>query len=268
MTQPPDREGQSPLVLSFPHVGTDLPPEVEAALNDTGRALPDTDWHVDRLYDFADELDATVLRARWSRYVVDLNRDPAGTSLYPGQATTELCPTTTFAGAPIYRQGLEPDAAGIEHRARNYFWPYHMTLEATLARVVARHGFAFLWDAHSIRSEIPRLFAGTLPILNIGTNDGRSCGPDLRQTAAILAKTSGGFDYVVDGRFKGGWITRTYGRPANHVFAIQLELAMRAYMEEAPPWAFDDARAARLRPALFSMVKDLLTVSRRLRHEA
>ena len=267
MSRMPARRGQSPLILSFPHVGTELPQEVEAALNDTGRALPDTDWHVDRLYDFADELDATVLRGHWSRYVVDLNRDPAGTSLYPGQTTTELCPTTTFDGLPIYQPGMAPDPVAVNKRAHDYFWPYHETLEAEIGRLKTRHGFVLLWDAHAIRSVIPNLFDGTLPILNIGTYDGRSCGPDLRTIVAAAAKTSPGLEYVVDGRFKGGWITRTYGRPAHHVFAIQLELALRAYMEEAPPWTLDEDRAAGLRPFLLSMIKDVMTVAGRLRHD-
>lgn len=268
-SDPVTRAGGSPLVLSFPHVGTDLPDGVAAGLSDAGRALPDTDWHVDQLYDdMADDLDATVLTARWSRYVVDLNRDPSGASLYPGRTTTEICPASTFDGSPIHLPGRAPDPAEIARRITAYFEPYHTALDGALTRAVERHGFALLWDAHSIRSEIPRLFDGTLPELNVGTNDGRSCAPDLRQTAAILAKTASPYDYTVDGRFKGGWITRRYGRPAVHVHAVQLELAQRAYMDEAPPGGVRDDLAAELHPVLRRLVVDLLGVARRLYHGA
>lgn len=255
--------GRGPLVLSFPHIGTALPDEVADALNDRGRAVPDTDWHVDRLYAGMEALEPTVLRAPLSRYAVDLNRDPEGSSLYPGRATTALCPTTTFDGEPIYLPGREPDAGETARRLAAYFRPYHEALGAALARAAAAHGYAVLVDCHSIRSAIPRLFAGTLPVINIGTDDGRSCGPDLRTIAGVGAKVSG-FEQVVDGRFKGGWITRHYGRPDARIFALQIELAQRAYMDERPPRAFDEAGAARLRPALFRIVDDVTRVAGRL----
>lgn len=260
------RRGAGALVLSFPHVSTHLPAEVAETIAEAGRAVADTDWHVDRLYDgIADELDATVLKAPCSRYVIDLNRDPSGTSLYPGQVTTGLCPTTTFDGDPIYSTGHEPGPDEIARRVAAWFEPYHAALDEALARAKDAHGFAFLWDGHSIRSAVPRLFQGVLPELSFGTWEGRSCGPDLRQTAAIVGKTSQPYDYVLDGRFKGGWITRHYGRPAENVFAIQLELAQRAYLaEEGPPWRFDEAKAQALRPVLRRAVVDLLGTARRL----
>lgn len=264
------RHGAGALVLSFPHVGTHLPRELADTMTDAGRAVVDTDWHVDRLYDgIADELDATVLKAPCSRYVVDLNRDPSGTSLYLGHTTTGLCPTVTFDGEPLYGTGHEPDADEAARRVAAWFEPYHAALNEALTRARDAHGFAFLWDGHSIRSTIPRLFDGVLPELSFGTWEGRSCGPDLRQMAAILGKTSQPYDYVLDGRFKGGWITRRYGRPAENVFAIQMELAQRTYLEEeGPPWRFDETKAAALRPVLRRAVVDLLGIAGRLARRA
>ena len=257
-------EGTGPVVYSVPHVGTDLPEEVADALNEEGRTVADSDWNVDKLYDFALAEDASVLRARYARYVVDLNRDPGGQSLYPNQATTELCPTTTFDGNPIYRAGSAPDETEIARRLEVYFEPYHQALTRLIERALARHGFALLFDGHSIRSEVPRLFEGRLPIFNLGTNDGRSCGPDVRAAASVACKTGHGFDHVIDGRFKGGWITRHYGRPQEKIFALQMEIAQRAYMDERAPFAFDEERASQVRPVLRRMVEAALVVAMRL----
>lgn len=251
------REGLSPLVLGMPHVGTMLPPEVAAVLNEAGLAVSDTDWWIDRLYDFTDALAPTVVKARLSRYVVDLNRDPSGASLYPGQATTELCPTTNFDGAPIYREGCAPDAAEIARRRACYFAPFHAALEAAVERAKAMHGYCILYDCHSIRGVIPRLFPGQLPTLNLGTNGGVSLAPALARAAAAAAERSG-FDYVVDGRFKGGFITRHYGNPAGNIHALQMELAQRAYMHERAPWTYDQAKATRLATALQQILAALL----------
>ena len=230
--------GDSPLVLGMPHVGTMIPPEVSVALDDLGRAVPDTDWWLDRLYAaIAARTGATVVRQLLSRYVIDVNRDPSGASLYPGQATTELCPTTTFDGEPIYRPGAAPDSAEVERRRAHYFAPFHAAMAGALEAARIRHGYAVLYDCHSIRSVVPRLFEGTLPTLNIGTNGGVSCAPAVREAALAVAKGSG-LTFVADGRFKGGWITRRYGDPGAHVHAMQMELAQAAYMDEAPPWAY------------------------------
>lgn len=241
---------EAPLVLSMPHGGTELPPSIASRLTSDGLAVADTDWWMDRLYDFAADLGATVVRTTLSRYVIDVNRDPSGASLYPGQATTELCPLQTFDGVPIYRPGEAPDDAEIAERRTVYFEPYHQALARELARLKARHGYAILYDCHSIRSVVPRLFPGRLPVFNIGTNSGLSCAPGF-ETAAVEAFASDrNFDHVLNGRFKGGWITRHYGQPNSGVHAIQLELAQRAYMDETPPWRFDAAKADRLRPTL------------------
>lgn len=251
-------DGTSPLILSMPHCGTGLPPAVAARLNETGRALADTDWWIDRLYGFAGEMDASVVKANLSRYVIDLNRDPSGQSLYPGQATTGLCPTETFEGEPLYSDGQEPTDAEIEARRQAVFAPYHDALSHAIARAKQRHGIALLYDCHSIRSVVPRLFDGTLPTVNIGTHSGRSCAPDFERTLLAVCAAQDDFSFVANGRFKGGWITRHYGDPHNGVHAIQIELAQSAYMEEAPPWTYDEGKARRLQHLLRAMLTALL----------
>jgi N-formylglutamate deformylase len=255
--------GDSPLILSMPHVGTELTPDAAARLNPTGLALGDTDWWIDRLYDFADDLSPTVVRARLSRYVIDVNRDPSGASLYPGQATTELCPTTTFDGEPLYEPGREPDPAEIDRRRTAFHAPYHAALAGEIARVRARHGYALLYDCHSIRSVIPRLFEGRLPTFNIGTNSGASCAAEI-ESAVVAACAAAGPDHVLNGRFKGGFITRHHGRPDADVHAVQMELAQRAYMLETPPWTYDAAAAAPTRAVLREVLAAMLAAGARL----
>ncbi|TCR61377.1 N-formylglutamate deformylase [Bosea sp. BK604] len=254
--------GASPLILSMPHPGTGLPEEVAAALTERGRQVEDTDWHMRQLYAFAEHLQPSIVEAGLSRYVIDVNRDPSGVSLYPGQATTELVPTTTFDGEPIWL--MPPDEAEIARRRRAYFQPYHDALAAEVARVKAAHGFCLLWDCHSIKSVIPRLFPGTLPTLNLGTNSGASCAPEVGKAAeAALGQT--GFSHVANGRFKGGWITRHYGQPAEHVHGIQMEIALSAYLsEEAPPWRFDAPKAGKLQAALASIIEAALDAATKL----
>lgn len=252
--------GDAPLVVSFPHTGTEVPGGMEAAFASLWHARRDADWWVDRLYDFAGGLGATTVRTRLSRSVIDVNRDPSGASLYPGQATTELCPTTDFDGAPLYNEGHPPDADEIARRRADFFAPYHTAIRTELDRLRAQHRKVVLFDAHSIRSRIPRLFEGELPQFNIGTNDGRSCAAELTDAVdAVCAATS--YSHVVNGRFKGGWTTRHYGQPANGVHAIQLELSCRGYIDEPEtpssdnwPTPYSDARAADLRAVL----KDIL----------
>ena len=223
--------GDAPLLISMPHTGTDIPPEVDAELVSPWLARKDTDWWIDRLYDFAAELGATVLRTTVSRTVIDVNRDPSGASLYPGQATTGLCPITSFDGEPLYRSGREPDEAEIARRRSRYFDPYHAALAAEIDRIRGGHARVVLYDCHSIRSVVPRLFDGELPHMNIGTNSGTSCAPSLQRAIEAVCAASP-FSWVSNGRFKGGWITRHYGRPNAGVHAVQMELACRAYMEE------------------------------------
>jgi len=258
-------EGPSPLVLSMPHCGQDVPDPIAARLNETGRAIADTDWWIDRLYDFGADLGASVVKANLSRYVIDLNRDPSGQSLYPGQTTTGLCPTETFDDEPLYKTGQEPTPDEIEERKAEYFEPYHAALRAALARAKDAHGYALLYDCHSIRSVVPRLFEGTLPTVNIGTNAGASCAPALERAVATACEAQDAYSFVTNGRFKGGWITRHYGDPVNGVHALQVELAQSAYMAEIPPWDFMEDKAERLRGLLRDMLGAYVREAKELR---
>jgi N-formylglutamate deformylase len=247
------RNGTAPLLVSMPHVGTFLPEAIAARLTPIARTVPDTDWHLDRLYDFLDDMGASVLVATHSRYVVDLNRPEDDASLYPGQDTTGLFPLDTFAREPLYA-GAPPDAAERADRVARYWRPYHAALRATLAAVRARHGVAVLWDAHSIRSEVPRFFSGKLPDLNLGTAGGASCDARIGHALAQAAAAADGYTHVMNGRFRGGYITRRYGRPADGVHAVQLELSEVTYMDEDPPFAFREDLAERIRPVLRTLV--------------
>jgi N-formylglutamate deformylase len=253
----------APLIVSIPHAGTELL-GFEPAFVNPWLARKDADWRLDVLYDFVAPLGATLVRTQLSRSIIDVNRDPSGASLYPGRATTELVPTTTFDGEPLYRPGNAPDAPEIAERRRLYFDPYHAALAVEIARLHQKHKRVALFDAHSIRSVIPRLFDGELPVFNLGTNSGASCSPGLCEAVgAVLAASAQ--TSIVDGRFKGGWITRAYGRPSEGVEALQLELACRAYMEEpdhpAPenwPTLIDEKRAAPTRATLKRVLEAML----------
>lgn len=244
-------EGASPLLVSVPHDGRLIPDDIRARMTPAGLGIPDTDWHVATLYDFAGALGASTIVANYSRYVVDLNRPASDDTLYPGQVVTGLCPEESFAGSPLYR------GAGVEHaektaRVERYWKPYHDRIRETLAAIRERFGYALLWDAHSIPSRVPRLFGGKLPVLNIGTYDGRSAAKQLADAVLDVARASD-YETVINARFKGGHITRHYGEPANDVHAIQLEIAQRAYMSEASG-AYDTTNAALLRATLTAML--------------
>ncbi|MGF1608817.1 MAG: N-formylglutamate deformylase [Kiloniellales bacterium] len=254
--------GSAPLLVSMPHVGTHLPPELAARLTPAARGLPDTDWHVDRLYDFLGELGASVIAATHSRYVIDLNRDPEGKPLYPGASETELCPTSSFDSAPLYRDGAAPGPDEVAARREALWRPYHERLAAELAALKARHGRVLLWDAHSIRSRVPRFFEGRLPDLNLGSGGGTSADPGLiaavAQVLGEAAASAGRYSHAVDGRFKGGHITRRYGDPAQGIHALQLELSQITYMDEAPPYAFREDLAEGIRPVLRRLLETAL----------
>jgi formiminoglutamase len=263
--------GEAPLILSLPHTGTEIPTEIEARLVSPWLGRRDADWWVDRLYGFAGDLGATLVKTAISRTVIDVNRDPGGASLYPGAATTGLCPAETFDGEALYRPGAAPDEAEIAARRARWFEPYHEALTAEIERLRARHGQVVLYDAHSIRSRIPRLFEGELPQFNIGANSGASCDPAI--TAAVEAACdASSFTRVTNGRFKGGFITRGHGAPSRGVHAIQMELACRGYMDEpegAPtpgtwPPPFDEARAAPMIAILRAVLAACLDARSRL----
>lgn len=254
------QSGNSPLLISVPHDGRSLAPGMAERMTGAGRALPDTDWHVAKLYEFARDLGASMLAANFSRYVVDLNRPSSNEALYPGQLATGLCPEQTFAGDDIYKSGGVAAEEQAE-RASRYWEPYHEQLATTLNALRSRHGYALLWDAHSIPSRVPRLFEGELPALNIGTFGGRSCAPELEKTVAAVAAASP-FSHVVNGRFQGGFITREYGRPLEHVHAVQLEIAQRVYMDELAT-TLDAQKVSQLRDTLRLMLESIIETAQR-----
>lgn len=252
-------EGDGPVILGLPHTGTFLPEEIRARLNPRGQELADTDWHIHDLY--AGLLPgATTVRATFHRYVIDANRGPEDESLYPGQNTTGLVPKTDFDGEPIWAGA--PDAAEVAERLARYHAPYHAALAAQIARVKARHGVAILYDCHSIRSHIPFLFEGTLPDFNIGTAGGTSCAPQIEAATRAVCAAAEGFSHVVNGRFRGGWTTRHYGKPETGVHAIQMELAQSTHLTaEAAPWSLSAEKAARLRPHLAEILARLAALA-------
>ena len=250
--------GSTPLVVGMPHVGTHVPDEIAATMTDAALELPDTDWHVDTLYDFLYDLGVSVVAATHSRYVIDLNRPPDGTSLYPGKDTTELCPTTTFDNGSIYRPGMAPDDGAIADRLDRYWRPYHDRLAQAIADLRERHGYALLWDAHSIRSVVPRFFEGTLPDLNLGNADGSASDLGLARRLLEIGQDTTSYSTVLNERFKGGYITRTYGRPTERVHAMQLEQSQATYMEEHPPFTFREDLAEKVRPVLRRLIETML----------
>lgn len=252
-------QGTAPLLVSMPHAGTHVPADIAALLTEEARQVPDTDWHMPQLYAFAQAMGASILVATHSRYVVDLNRSPDGASLYPGQSVTGLCPIDTFDDTPLYQRAEDqPSAAEVERRRATYWAPYHAQLQAELARLRGLHDRVLLWDAHSIRSVLPRFFDGKLPDLNLGTADGASCDPALAQQLLAVAAQAPDKTAVLNGRFKGGYITRHYGQPEQGIHAVQLELTQCSYMQETLPFAYLPARAAALQPTLQQLLQTAL----------
>lgn len=247
--------GSRPLLISVPHAGTTVPPDIAAQLVPRALAVEDADWHLDRLYDFALDIGASFIVPRHARYVVDLNRPPENTPMYPGQNNTELVPTRFFTGEPVYAGAL-PDEAEIARRVAAYWRPYHGALAAELARLKAEHGHAVLFDGHSIQAELPWLFEGRLPDLNLGTASGAACAPGLRERLTGVLASQTRFTHVSDGRFKGGYITRHYGRPADGVHAVQMEMGWHCYLAEPHDW--DAARAADARALLQRLAETML----------
>ncbi len=251
--------GSAPIVLGLPHTGTFLPNDIWQRLNPRGQELADTDWHIHRLYEGLLD-DVTTVRATFHRYVIDANRDPSGASLYPGQNTTGLIPLTDFDGNDIWQAAPSPEETVA--RQAEFHQAYHAALEEELARVRAIHGHVILYDCHSIRSEIPFLFDGTLPDFNIGDNDGVTCSNVITNTVASVCDAATGYSTVINGRFKGGWTTRHYGRPETGVHAIQMELAQSTYMQERAPWTWDESKAQSVRVHLKNILEQLNRLAR------
>jgi len=254
-------KGDGPIILGQPHGGTEVPEKLYARLNERGRGLNDTDWHIERLY-YGLLAGVTVVRSNIHRYVIDANRDPGGATLYPGQNTTSLCPVTDFDGKPIWKKGQEPSQDEIAARCEAFHLPYHQALTEQIVRVKARHGVAILYDCHSIRSTIPFLFAGLLPVFNIGTNDGRTCHKSIEKLSEEICAGANQYSSVVNARFKGGWTIRHYGQPGSGVHAIQMEISQRAYMNEATLWNYLPDRAKMVRPVLAAILENLDELAR------
>ncbi|MGH8130606.1 MAG: N-formylglutamate deformylase [Steroidobacteraceae bacterium] len=247
-----------PLLVSLPHAGTLIPAELRPQFRERALAVDDTDWHLDRLYAFTGELGIGAIVPRYSRYLIDLNRSPENAPMYPGANNTELVPARSFAGAALYRDACAPDDDDIARRLATYWRPYHDALAAELVRIKGAHGHAVLWDGHSIKSRLPWLFEGKLPDLNLGTVGGKSCAPSLSAALGRVLASQDVFTHVIDGRFKGGYITRHYGRPRDGVHAVQLEMCWSCYMVELPPYVVDPGRAAVLEPVLRALLQAAL----------
>ncbi|GGD01335.1 N-formylglutamate deformylase [Undibacterium terreum] len=254
-------QGSSPLLISMPHAGIEIPVDIAAAMHPIAAVKADTDWHLPLLYNMATELGASVLVANYSRYVIDLNRPTDDTNLYPGQDTTGLFPIDTFSKQPLYKEGMQPDEAQAQQRIKQYWQPYHVQLQQELQRIRQQHGIAVLWDAHSIASQVPRFFEGKLPDLNFGTADQRSCAPGMQQALAeaLQSTEAARYSHVFNGRFKGGYITRNYGSPAQDVHAVQLEMSQCVYMNEAEPFEYRPDLAAQVQPLLHKLLLACLT---------
>ncbi|MEO7251280.1 MAG: N-formylglutamate deformylase [Arenimonas sp.] len=250
-------QGTAPVLISLPHDGVGLAAGMVERMTDSARALPDTDWFVSRLYAFGVALGASVLVPSYSRYVVDLNRPPDDASLYPGQNTTGLCPTQQFNGEPIYLPGEHPGSEEIAGRIESYWLPYHQTLRAELDRLRALHGRVLLWEGHSIKSRLPFLFDGRLPDINLGTASGASCAPATQQRLESALSAQSQYSWIGNGRFKGGYITRHYGRPEHGIDAMQLELAQCNYMDEERV-VYDELGAGRTQALLQALLRSAL----------
>lgn len=258
-------QGRIPLLISIPHLGTEIPADIAQDMTDAAHAVADTDWHLDRLYSFAKSAGASILGARYSRYVIDLNRPPGGESLYPGQTTTGLCPSETFRGESLYAEGRAPSQDEVGRRLDKYWRPYHETLRAELDAMREQFGHVLLWEAHSIASVLPRLFEGKLPDLNIGTNAGASCDASILDAISSELVREQSFTWVTNGRFKGGYITREFGQPSDGIHAVQLEMCQSTYMDEHAPFSYRQDLAEQIQPVVERMISAAIDATLQLR---
>lgn len=248
-------KGRVPLLISMPHNGQEIPSDIAKKMTAQAQTVPDTDWYKDKLYDFAVEIGAYILMPKYNRYVIDLNRNPNGVDLYPGANSTELCPTTAFDLTPLYLDGYTPDKQEINRRIGLYWQPYHQAIKDTLAGMKQQFGKAVLLEAHSILSHVPRFFDGRLPDFNFGNADGKSCSENMLSRVKSLDYSP--YTMVSNGRFKGGFITREYGKPQDNIHGLQLELSQITYMNEATH-EYNESLALQVKPKLKALVECLI----------
>ncbi len=240
-----------PIILSVPHCGTDFPDEIRNDYVPEMMAAPDdTDWFVHQLYNFATELGITIIHAKYSRWAIDLNRDPESAPLYDdGRIITGLTTTTDFFGKSIYiSDDRIPDQKEVERRLTEYYWPYYNKIQDLLDERLATFGKALLWDAHSIRHFVPTIRKEIFPDMILGNNDETTAHPELIETA-LHGLTSGKFGVNHNTPFKGGHITRYFGKPEQNIHALQLEMNKILYMDDEER-NFHEERANEMRAVL------------------
>jgi len=241
----------SPLVISVPHDGGTMAPGMIERLQPYAADCPDRDHLIAAVFDF-DDLPHTRIKAEYSRYVVDLNRPADGDALYPGQPETGVCPITGFDDRPLYRPSQAPEEEEIKQRIERYWQPYHNELAQLIDRAKDRFGYCLLIDAHSIDDVVPRFFTGTLPNINVGTFAGKSCDAKYKNIITDALSQQGIYSWVINDRFKGGYITRHYGQPKNHVHAIQLEHGKSIYARDLQNLSNDAIALRRFWKTVFS----------------
>lgn len=248
-----------PILLSVPHCGTDFPDELKDDFKpELAKSPDDTDYYVHDLYNFCSEMGITIIHAKYSRWVIDLNRDPESKALYnDGRIITALCPNTNFFGDSIYvSQDKEPNHNEVQRRLNTYYWPYYKEIENQLAQLKSQFGKALLWDAHSIRRFVPTIRKENFPDLILGNNDGLTADQSLIDIALDnLGKDKYGLNHNTP--FKGGHITRYFGNPSNNIHALQLEMSKDLYMNHDET-EFHMARANEMRVVLKSCFRGLI----------
>ncbi len=251
-------KGQVGVLISMPHNGQAIPDDIANTMTENGKSVADTDWYMDKLYDFSQQLGAYTLVPKYSRYVIDLNRSTTNENLYPGANSTELCPTSAFDLSPLYLTDQQPTQDEINRRITLYWQPYHQAIQNTLAEMKQQYKQVILLEAHSILSHVPRFFEGQLPDFNFGTVDGKSCSDELINQVNSLDFSP--YSIITNGRFKGGYITRAYAQPENNIHTLQLELSQHTYMNE-PTDIYNIEKAQQVKKKLQMLVQCLIHFS-------